>query len=119
MADKMFNKEVTRFSLNSKKECLEEILSVAFAVENTISRIPIEAKLEEINEHLKKLDKKTKSSDDKPRKLSVYNRFVKIHLPEIAKEFPDMKNNERMTKVSEIWKKTSPEERQKYAVEEA
>ena len=120
MADKMFNKEVTRFSLNTKKECLEEIIAAANEkCEDYINRAVIEKNLEDIKEKLQKLDKKTKSSDDKPRKLSAYNRFVKTHLPEIAKEFPDMKNNERMTKVSELWKKTSPEERQKYTVEEA
>ena len=120
MADKIFNKEVTRFSLNSKKECLEEIIAAANEKgEDYINRAVIDKVLEDINEKLQKLDKKTKSSDDKPRKLSAYNRFVKTHLPEIAKEFPDIEKQRKNDQSVGTLEKDISEERQKYVVEEA
>lgn len=137
MADKIFNKEVTRFSLNTKKECLEELIAELFSVKNGSDELhyqeemygrgvaetkktyqtTINKMIEDINEKLQKLDKTKPKSSDKSRKISAYNRFVKIHLPAVAKQFPEMKNNERMTKVSKIWQTLSAEEKQKYAEE--
>ena len=111
MADKIFNAEVTRFALRAQKDCLEEILDL-WGID-IVDRGTIEAKLEEINKQLNSnLDKKSKSS--KPRKLSAYNMFVREKLPELKKSFPDLKNKELMSKVSDLWKETSPEDKTKY-----
>lgn len=108
MADKIFNTEVTRFALRTKKECLEEILELWG--QDIVDRGTIEAKLEEINKQLNSEKKKSTA----PRKLSAYNMFVREKLPELKKSFPDLKNKELMSKVSDLWKETSPEDKTKY-----
>ena len=108
MADKIFNTEVTRFVLRTKKECLEEILELWG--QDIVDRGTIEAKLEEINKQLNSEKKKSSA----PRKLSAYNMFVREKLPELKKSFPDLKNTDLMSKVSDLWKETSPEDKTKY-----
>jgi hypothetical protein len=39
----------------------------------------------------------------KPKKLSVYNEFMKDNLPEIKKIYPNMNPRERLCKVAKMW----------------
>ena len=98
MADKTFNKEVARFTRNSKKECLESLLDV---IHDAKSRDIIQTRIDDL------VAQTGKNTSTAPRKLSPYNRFVKQKLPEIAKEHPDMDNKTRMKHVSELWKALS------------
>ena len=102
MADKSFNKEVARFARNSKKECLESLLDL---IQDSKSREIIETRIADLT---------AQTGKNTPRKLSPYNRFVKLKLPELAKERPDLDNKTRMKHVSEMWKKISIEEKNAY-----
>lgn len=124
MATASFTKEVTRFTLQLKKECLEEVLSTV--TENTDSDYykHISTAVENFANELKNFEKHYKmskngkkakdKSDAPPRKLSAYNKFIKKTLPEIKEKFKDMDNRARMEKASGIWKKLSQKEKDAY-----
>ena len=80
----------------------------------------VKDKIDSENDDFKKLDnKKLKKDKTKvPRKLSAYNLFVKQQLPQIKNDFPELENKQRMSKASELWKKLSKEEKDKYKVVE-
>lgn len=119
-ADKMFTKEVTRFALNTQKECLESILNSVQDDPKTCGpafREKIHEKLADIQTQLAKCGKSRGSgsgSSAAPRKLSAYNRFVKEQMSALVKNHPEMDNKARMTKVSEMWKALSADEKAKY-----
>ena len=114
MADKVFNKEVNRFALNSKKECLENILiSIPYDKRTCGStyRDTIMAKINELDDQLGKSGKRTQVN----RKPSAYNNFVKQKLSEVKRTFPELNNASRMKKVSELWNELSLDEKASYA----
>jgi hypothetical protein len=122
-ADKMFTKEVTRFALNTQKECLESILNSVQEDSKTCGpafREKIQEKLADIQTQLAKCGKSrgggsgSGSGSATPRKLSAYNRFVKEQMSALVKNHPDMDNKTRMTKVSEMWRTLSAEDKVKY-----
>lgn len=110
-----FTKEVSRFALMSKKECLEDLLTKAD--DNDAYKSLIQAKMDEINQELTKQTNSRSNPNKKPRTLNAYNHFVKAKLPEIGKEHPEMDNRARMKHVSELWKTMSPEEKKAFACE--
>ena len=124
MATASFTKEVTRFTLQLKKECLEEVLSTV--TENTESDYykHISTAVENLADELKNFEKRYKmnkngkktkdKSDAPPRKLSAYNKFIKKTLPEIKEKFKDMDNRARMEKASGMWKKLTQKEKDAY-----
>ena len=119
MAATQFSKEISRFALMSKKECLQDLLT-GFS-EDTDGYKAVMSKIEGVDHELVALEKtnggkrKGGAGDlNKPKKLNGYNRFVKEKLPEIAKENPDMDNRARMKAVSELWKGMSAEDKAVY-----
>ena len=115
MADKVLNREVNRFALNSKKECLENILMSIADDKKTCGsayRDIILARIDEINDQLGKSGKKTPVN----RKPSAYNHFVKEKLSEVKTQFPELNNASRMKKVSELWNGLSTAQKEKYAM---
>jgi|AntRauMFilla1563_2_1112583.scaffolds.fasta_scaffold01035_9 hypothetical protein len=102
------NKEITRFSLFAKKDCIENIL----AKPGDITRDAVSLILDDVNRQLASGGKKRVSTT--PRKLSPYNYFVKAKLPELSKQFPEIDNRMRMSKVSELWKNLSPAEKESF-----
>lgn len=117
-ATTMFTKEVSRFALMSKKECLQDLMN-GFAPEDEGYKT-IQSKMMDIDNELAKVAKgkgftTKRRESDKPRALNAYNHFVKAKLPEIAKEHPEMDNRTRMKHVSEIWKTMSAEDKAAYA----
>lgn len=119
MAATQFSKEISRFALMSKKECLQDLLT-KFS-EDTDGHKTIQGKIEDVDKELVTLEKtkgrggKRKGGDpDKPKQLNGYNRFVKAKLPEISKNKPEMDNRSRMKEVSELWKKMTAEEKAEY-----
>lgn len=118
VATTMFTKEVSRFALMSKKECLQDLLN-GFAPEDEGYKT-IESKITDLDNELAKVGKgkgltTKRRESDKPRALNAYNHFVKAKLPEIAKEHPEMDNRARMKHVSEIWKTMSAEAKAAYS----
>lgn len=119
-ADKMFTKEVTRFALNTQKECLESILNSVQDDTKTcgpVFREKIQEKLADIQTQLAKCagaGNRRGNAATQPRKLSAYNRFVKEQMSALVKNHPDMDNKTRMTKVSEMWRTLSAEDKVKY-----
>lgn len=99
------HKEIVRFSLRTQKECLENLLAAP-----EVTRENIELVLQDVNRQLDKMGSGKKRSTA-PRALSPYNHFVKAKLSEVAKQFPDLDNRARMSKVSELWKAMSPAEK--------
>lgn len=117
MAATMFSKEVSRFALMSKKECLQDLLNNGTFAPSDDGYKTIESKIEEIDKELAAVGKQRGSKNPKssePRPMNVYNKFVKAKLPEIAKEHPELDNRARMKQVSEIWKTMTPEEKAAY-----
>lgn len=115
-ANTMFSKEVSRFALMSKKECLQDLLSNGKFEPDDEGYKSIESKIEEIDKELAAVGKQRgrASKNTEPRPMNVYNKFVKAKLPEIAKEQPELDNRARMKQVSEIWKTMTPEEKAAY-----
>ena len=105
-----FSKEVSRFALMSKKECIQDLMESD--ADDTYKTV-LQAKMDELDQQIAKVGKGGKS--DKPRALNAYNHFVKAKLPEIAKEHPEMDNRARMKHVSEIWKTMSAEDKAAYS----
>jgi peptidoglycan hydrolase CwlO-like protein len=129
MATPAFTKEVTRFTLQLKKECLEEVLSTVTENQESDYYKHISTLVENLADELKHFEKRYKMStkekkskqdkaDAPPRKLSTYNKFIKKTLPEIKEKFKDMDNRARMEKASEMWKKLSQKEKDAYATME-
>ena len=119
MAATQFSKEVSRFALMSKKECLHDLLT-GFS-EETDGYKAIQSKIDDLDQEIAKTKvgggSKRKGSDgasDKPKKLNGYNRFVKEKLPEIAKEKPELDNRARMKEVSVLWKTMTAEQKAEY-----
>lgn len=115
MAATQFSKEISRFALMSKKECLQDLLT-GFS-EETDGYKAIQSKIDDLDQEIAKVKSggKRKGGDpDKPKKLNGYNRFVKQKLPEIATENPDLDNRARMKAVSELWKGMSAEQKAEY-----
>ena len=101
------NKEIARFSLFAKKECIENILTRP----GDITRDVIVLMLDDINRQMDSCKKRVSTT---PRKLSPYNYFVKAKIPELSKQFPEMDNRTRMSRVSELWKNLSPTEKESF-----
>lgn len=116
MAATQFSKEVSRFALMSKKECLQELLS-GFSEETEGYKV-IQSKIDDLDQEIAKTKvggkRKSGGDPDKPKQLNGYNRFVKAKLPEIAKENPELDNRARMKAVSELWKTMTVEEKAAY-----
>lgn len=119
-ADKAFSKEVLRFTLTTQKECLEGILSSVTDDSKTCGKVyreRITEKIAELNDRLAKCGGRggaRGSSTAAPRKLSAYNIFVKEQLTALVKNHPEMDNKARMTKVSEMWKALSEDDKARY-----
>jgi hypothetical protein len=105
-----FSKEVSRFALMSKKECIQDLMESD--ADDTYKTV-LQAKMDELDQQIAKVGKGGKS--DKPRTLNAYNHFVKAKLPEIAKEKPELDNRARMKEVSELWKAMTQEEKAAFA----
>jgi small subunit ribosomal protein S27Ae len=57
-----------------------------------------------------------KESKPKPkRKPNAYINFVKKHRPEVIKDFPDLSFTEIGSKLGEMWRALSDEEKKKYS----
>lgn len=113
MATANFTKEITRFSLQTKKDCLEELLKAVPEDTNSPYYTHITSQLSRITDDLSKV--KGKRSDSKPKQLSVYNKFIQKTLPIIKRDFPSLDNKARMEKASTIWKQLSDEQKNTYA----
>ena len=111
MAATNFTKEITRFTLQCKKECLEDLLKAVPEDANSPYYTYTMSQLNRINDELS--NKRVKRSD-KPRKLSAYNRFIQQTLPVVKRDFPSMDNKARMEKASSIWKQLSEEQKKAY-----
>lgn len=101
------NKEVARFALFAKKECLERII----ASPGEVTRDTLTSMLDDVDRQLVESSINKKRVSTTPRQLSPYNYFVKETLPGLSKQFPDIDNRARMSKVSELWRDLSPEEK--------
>ncbi|KNC87206.1 hypothetical protein SARC_00683 [Sphaeroforma arctica JP610] len=62
----------------------------------------------------KKTSKKTAKASKPERAPSAYNLFIKHNRQKAVTKFPDVKNTEIMSKMSEMWKECSKEEKAKY-----
>lgn len=113
MAATNLTKEITRFTLQSKKECLEDLLKAVPENVNSPYYTHTMSQLNRINDELNNVSGKRVRSD-KPRKLSAYNKFIQKTLPVIARDFPSMGNKARMEKASSIWKQLSTEQKEAY-----
>ena len=119
MAATQFSKDISRFALMSKKECLEDLLS-GFS-EDTDGYKTVQNKIADVDKELVALEK-TKGGkrrgggggSDKPKKLNGYNKFVKEKMSDIVKDNPDMDNRARMKAVSEMWRNMSVEAKAGY-----
>lgn len=116
MTSTNFTKEITRFALQFKKECLEDLLKTVPEDTNSPYYVEIMARLNGINDDLNRVGKRARTSD-KPRQLSTYNKFIQKTLPVIKRDFPSLDNKARMEKASSIWKKLSDEQKQAYTTE--
>ena len=114
MATANFTKEITRFTLQSKKECLEELLKTVPEDTNSPYHTQITSQLSRITDELSNVKGKRVVRSDKPRQLSVYNKFIQKTLPVIARDFPSMDSKARMEKASSIWKQLSVEQKESY-----
>ena len=112
MAATNFTKEIARFALQSKKECLEDLLKAVPQDDNSPYYTQITSRLSRINNDLSNVSVKRVN---RPRPLSVYNKFIQKTLPIIAKDFPSMNNKARMEKASSIWKQLSAEQKATYS----
>lgn len=115
MAATNFTKEITRFTLQSKKECLEELLKTVPEDQHSGYYAGITSMLARITDELSNVKGKRAARSDKPRQLSAYNKFIQKTLPAIARDFPSMDNKARMEKASSIWKQLSPEQKEAYS----
>ncbi len=124
-----FNHEVVKFAHKFKLEVLEEVLEKLTSSIDDKSvlescKTVVQTLFDDAQEALSKAESKAKKGSkkgDKPkvaRKLSSYNRFIKAIMPKITTDFPDLENNKRMEKASEIWKGMSDDEKAKYKVSE-
>ena len=91
------NKEVVRFSLFAKKECLESLLATPGG---EVTRDTVVSMLNDVD---RQLESRKRGGSTVPRQLSPYNYFVQEKLPEVAKMYPGIDNRARMAKVSELW----------------
>jgi|UniRef100_A0A6C0CUF1 hypothetical protein len=110
-----FNKELSRFALKYKAELLEEVKTVVDSGEDL--KTYLENALATVETDLASLDKKAKSKRNvgsAPRPLSAYNKFIKVTLPELKAQNPDMDNKTRMSKASEKWQSLTPKQKESY-----
>lgn len=122
-----FNHEVVKFTHKFKLDVLDEVLET-LAIQITEATVlescksVVQTLRDDAHDALLKVENKVKKNSkksDKPkvaRKLSSYNRFIKSIMPKITSDFPDLENNKRMEKASEIWKGMSVEEKDKFKV---
>ena len=122
-----FNHEVVKFTHKFKLDVLDEVLETLTTqiTEETVlesCKNVVQTLRDDAQDALLKVENKVKKNSkksDKPkvaRKLSSYNRFIKTIMPKITSDFPDLENNKRMEKASEIWKGMSVEEKEKFKV---
>ena len=110
-----FNKELSRFALKYKAELLEEVKTVVDSGEDL--KTYLENALATVETDLASLDKKAKSKRNvwsAPRPLSAYNKFIKVTLPELKAQNPNMDNKTRMSKASEKWQSLTPKQKEGY-----
>ena len=110
-----FNKELSRFTLKYKAELLEEVKTVVDSGEDL--KTYLENALATVETDLASLDKKAKSKRNvgsAPRPLSAYNKFIKVTLPELKAQNPNMDNKTRMAKASEKWQSLTPKQKEGY-----
>lgn len=110
-----FNKELSRFALKYKAELLEEVKTVLDSSDDL--KTYLENALATVETDLASLDKKTKSKRNvgsAPRPLSAYNKFIKVTLPELKAQNPNMDNKTRMSKASEKWQSLTPKQKEGY-----
>ena len=110
-----FNKELSRFALKYKAELLEEVKTVVDSGEDL--KTYLENALATAETDLASLDKKAKSKRNvgsAPRPLSAYNKFIKVTLPELKAQNPNMDNKTRMSNASEKWQSLTPKQKEGY-----
>lgn len=110
-----FNKELSRFALKYKAELLEEVKTVVDSDEDL--KTYLDNALATVETDLASLDKKAKSKrtvGSAPRPLSAYNKFIKVTLPELKAQNPNMDNKTRMSKASEKWQSLTPKQKEGY-----
>lgn len=105
-AQKNLNKEIKRYALCTQKECLQELrLKNASNLSNEI-----ENKIQEIEKALYDLNPKPGA----PRKQTSYNNFIRIWMPKIAEEHPELTNQARLKLLSKRWNSLSPDAKKEF-----
>jgi hypothetical protein len=78
---------------------IQDLNNIDFSKDYTIKAF-MQIVNDKCKEHMKK---KKKNTDDKEKKLTAYNQFVKDNMKFIKEKYTDLTPKQHMTKLGELW----------------